>query len=154
MTGQIQLYQVTVIAMAAASLYVGVRGMHSGRAVVWRSDWLSTPPVWAVTIQLVGGMTGEPVNAARANITIPFFHAAMTAGAYGILSWGPPGYVLLGVAPASVRRAVQLALGKLGLSYEEHGSRFLVPSEGFELETSVQSLIGTAQIPGLPEGAR
>ncbi len=153
MTNPIQLYQVTFLLMAALSLYVGVRGMKRERPVIWRGSWIFAVPLLALTFEVIVISAGWSPRRDRGNYAVRLFYIALMTGVYNLLSWSPRGYVLLGVTPASLKGALQHALGRLGLRYEERGSRVLIANEGFTLETTVRSLIGTARIHAVePQG--
>jgi hypothetical protein len=148
MSDQLELYRALFLGIAAICLYVGVRGFMGKRPFIFRS-WL-LPAIGLLGVLPRFGMSDSP-GPERYRYLMPLlnaFYAALLGSAFWVAtpSLGLRGYVLLGVTPAALSRALRHALAKLGFRYEEQGPRIVVSEQGFELVSSVQSLVGMAQL--------
>jgi hypothetical protein len=137
------------MAFAVYTAGIGLRGLITKRPLVfaYRQYMWFMLAVFAPTIILLFILFFEDIkHISFFSVGMSIFSIVMTALTFFILWRQMSGYVIFGVSDDTFREALTNALDKLNLPYQETVSKIKLTSVDADLQATVASWMGTAQI--------
>lgn len=141
--------QALTFGVAAALLYLGLRGLIGRRPLVFSSRW--SPVILGVVVlrQLVPlSGNGDPADPSQGG-TFPLGTLLLVVAFVASWFW-MQGYMIFGASEATLRSALHHALGVRSLSYEDRPGAIHIPSEQLDLQLQLNRWGGTASVKVAP----
>ena len=148
MAGIVWLYLAIMVLMAVFALGIGLRGLLRNRPVVFSARWLFGFMLIAFTPSLLNPLLSRlgASGAFQRGWPIALIAPGMFLFLVIVFWFQMRGYLVFGVTDTTLRSALHHALSERGLRYEEKLGSIHVPNEALDLQVSIQSWMGTAQM--------